>query len=291
MEKAEIMQKLNGAEWLHSFELLPGITTPGRIPCGAKYLFDSRYRLPVSLSGLKAIDIGTWDGAYAFELERRGADVVAVDIQDPAYTGFNVAKELLQSKATYVRASVYDLSKVLETKFDIVCFLGLYYHLKAPVLAFEEVGRILKNDGRLLIEGECLRNWAPVPAEAATMQKAVVSKIQQDLESPATHASALQRLRSRLAGWRAARFAAKMANSDIPLTLFYAGAYKQDSSNWFIPNLACIREWLADAGLELVSHGFDDKAAPGQRFWGSARKVPHLDIPIEHGIFKAGDRW
>jgi hypothetical protein len=33
MEKTEILRKMNGIPWYHSFELLPGITTPGRSPC------------------------------------------------------------------------------------------------------------------------------------------------------------------------------------------------------------------------------------------------------------------
>ena len=261
VNKEEILNKINEVSWHHSFELLPGLLTPGTCHVNAKNIFDSRYEIPQSLSGLKILDIGAWDGPYSFELERRGADVVALDIQDPSLTGFNIAKEILQSRVKYIRASVYDLTKVLTEKFDIVLFLGVYYHLKCPVLAFEQISYILKNDGLMLIEGECLRNYAPVP----------------EIESKAKGSSLLKKAAL------PSGFIGDMAQSNIPVTLFYSGAYKNDPSNWFIPNFACIREWLSAAGLELISHGFRDKE-PTQRFWGIAKKTKDAEILLEHRI-------
>ena len=41
--------------------------------------------LPASLAGRRCLDVGTWDGFWAFEMERRGAaSVTAIDIEDPA---------------------------------------------------------------------------------------------------------------------------------------------------------------------------------------------------------------
>jgi 2-polyprenyl-3-methyl-5-hydroxy-6-metoxy-1,4-benzoquinol methylase len=54
------------------------------------------------------LDIGAWDGPFTFELERRGAQVTALDIQDPDVTVFNAVKEIKNSSATYVCGSVYD---------------------------------------------------------------------------------------------------------------------------------------------------------------------------------------
>jgi len=39
---------------------------------------------PTSLAGARCLDVGTHDGFWAFEMERRGADaVLAIDIADP----------------------------------------------------------------------------------------------------------------------------------------------------------------------------------------------------------------
>ena len=34
------------------------------------------------MSGMRALEVGTWDGFWAFEMERRGAEVVALDLDD-----------------------------------------------------------------------------------------------------------------------------------------------------------------------------------------------------------------
>ena len=31
---------------------------------------------------MRALDVGTWDGFWAFEMERRGAEVTALDLDD-----------------------------------------------------------------------------------------------------------------------------------------------------------------------------------------------------------------
>ena len=68
--------------WWHTIELAPGVVTPGwwdLRPTAA------RLPWPGSLQGLRCLDVGTMDGFWAFELERRGAgEVHAIDLADPA---------------------------------------------------------------------------------------------------------------------------------------------------------------------------------------------------------------
>src|SRR5215218_3870955 len=67
--------------WYHTIDLAAGVTTPG--------WFDLR---PVvdqmpwpDVRGKRCLDVGTYDGFLAFEMERRGAaEVVATDISDPS---------------------------------------------------------------------------------------------------------------------------------------------------------------------------------------------------------------
>src|SRR5690348_9346260 len=64
------------AAWYHTIELAPGVVTPGAVDLrnvAAKLL-------PDDLSGKRALDVGTFDGFWAFEMERRGAEVVALDV-------------------------------------------------------------------------------------------------------------------------------------------------------------------------------------------------------------------
>lgn len=78
MQVADRAEKLS---WYHSLELAPGYVTPGMFDLRAEV---SHYHLPERLDGLRALDVGTWDGFWAFEMERRGAKVVALDLDDEA---------------------------------------------------------------------------------------------------------------------------------------------------------------------------------------------------------------
>jgi tRNA (mo5U34)-methyltransferase len=107
--------------------------------------------VPARLDGLSVLDIGTCNGGAAFIAEQRGAErVVAVDIYDPSWFGFDQLAEALDSKAEFVKASVYQLPGVLAEEFDIVLFLGVLYHLRHPLLAIDSLRTLTR--GRLYIE-------------------------------------------------------------------------------------------------------------------------------------------
>ena len=67
--------------WYHTIDLPDGSSTPG--------YFDTRAAPPYvvwpdALRGGRCLDVGTFDGFWAFEMERRGAaEVVAIDVDDP----------------------------------------------------------------------------------------------------------------------------------------------------------------------------------------------------------------
>src|SRR3954452_18206247 len=120
--RSELIGSARDMSWYHTLEL-PGLVTDG--------WFDLRpyirhYRLPERMDGLRALDVGTWDGFWAFEMERRGAEVVALDLDDerdldwpprfrpnafsdqPRGRGFALAHELLDSRVERVVRSIYD---------------------------------------------------------------------------------------------------------------------------------------------------------------------------------------
>lgn len=294
IKKEEILKKIEKVYWYHKFEVLPGIITPGRFHVNAKEVFDI-YGIPKTLHGLKALDIGTWDGPYAFELENRGASVTAFDIQDPNCTGFNIAKEIRRSNVRYIQASVYNLSEVLREKFDIICFFGVYYHLKYPLLAFEQIHAVLSDDGLLLIEGECLRNYVEtLDGQSISAKPRCRNKVAKKIRCFVNHRvsgiykfipNIVKKCYRNLFSKRSLDFVATMADSDIPLTLFYPEKYKNDSSNWFIPNLACLRSWLLTSALELKSYHFYENF-PHQRMRGIVKKIKDRKIIPEHALVK-----
>jgi SAM-dependent methyltransferase len=157
--------------WYHSIELAPGVVSSGQVDhreLAAKVL-------PDDLGGLRALDIGTFDGFWAFEMERRGADVVAIDVEtiDAAEwpplnrerlqrdsdamgvelgRGFRLAKEILGSNVERVVSSVYDLTpEAIGGPVDFIFEGAVLLHLRDPVAALERARGALRPDGRMLI--------------------------------------------------------------------------------------------------------------------------------------------
>ena len=146
--------------WYHTIDIGPGVTTPG--------WFDLRpvvEQMPwPDVRGKRCLDIGTFDGYFAFEMERRGAaEVVAVDVEDhllwdwppdyrsaelfrdpgfsgpPKGAGFRIAAELLGSKVDWRPINIYDLDPSEIGTFDIVICGSLLLHLRDPIRALEAV--------------------------------------------------------------------------------------------------------------------------------------------------------
>ena len=151
--------------WYHTIELAPGIATPG--------VFDLRPvvgRLPwPDVRGKRCLDVGTYDGFLAFELERRGAaEVVATDISDHAEwdhevrlaqestkfletiagekgAGFEIARELLGSSVEKVEINVYDLTPERVGDFDVVVCGSLLLHLRDPLRALAAIRSVCRD--------------------------------------------------------------------------------------------------------------------------------------------------
>jgi SAM-dependent methyltransferase len=247
-----IHRKMDSVRWYHTFEVLPGIVSPGQFAFNAAEVFET-LGVPHDLHGKRALDIGTWDGPVAFELEKRGADVDAIDVQDPTCTAFACAHELRQSKVRYTQMSVYDVAKRFPYKFDVIFFFGVYYHLKHPLLAFEALAEALAEGGRLYFEGELLLTYSETnKGERSTLDNRA------------------------------------LAESDVPLALCYTGDFKS-RSNWFIPNLACLKGWLEAVGLEMTTYGLycvpQEVGDPIQRISGVARKAAELGTIEENPLF------
>ena len=157
-----------GRQWYHTIELAPGVVTPGwfdtrRLP--------DRLPFPPTMEGMRCLDIGTFDGFWAFEMERRGAaHVVAIDILDPyawdwpygsdaatleeldrrkrAGSGFELVAQALESAVSRRELSIYDLDPDDVGEFDFVYLGSLLLHLRDPIGALSRVRSV--TSGQLL---------------------------------------------------------------------------------------------------------------------------------------------
>ncbi len=146
MTRHELQAAVDAVTWYHTIDLGHGIITPGVDPTPARLAV---LGLPSDLNGRSVLDIGAWDGAFAFEAERRGARrVMAVDsfcwsgAGWGTKAGFECAKRVLQSRVEDREVEVMDLSPDSVGVFDLVLCLGVLYHMKHPLMALERVASV-----------------------------------------------------------------------------------------------------------------------------------------------------
>jgi tRNA (mo5U34)-methyltransferase len=176
--------------WWHSIDVGNGVTTPGAKSAGELAHELEAIRLP-DLTGRTVLDIGGWDGFFAFEAERRGAARVTVldhymwslDIpaqQDywrrcmaqgvaprayheteywhpdalPGRAGFDTARELRGSGVEPVVGDFATMDLAPLGRFDVVLFLGVLYHLTDPLGALRRLASLTRE--RAIIETEAV---------------------------------------------------------------------------------------------------------------------------------------
>ncbi len=140
---ANLITELSSKGWYHSIELPDGSVIPGLLTLEQLRNNLAQYPVPDDLRGKRVLDIGAWDGWYSFEMERRGAEVVSVDVVE--LDTFRTARELRGSKIEFVLSDIYHLTPERLGRFDIVLCLGVLYHLKHPLLGLERVCALSKD--------------------------------------------------------------------------------------------------------------------------------------------------
>ena len=130
-------------KWFHTIDLGNGVITPGVDDFPKKL---KKLGMPEDLRGMSVLDIGAWDGFFSFEAERRGASrVLATDSFCwggegwGTKAGFELAGKALNSKVEDMEIDVLDISPEKVGIFDLVLFLGVFYHMRYPLLALERV--------------------------------------------------------------------------------------------------------------------------------------------------------
>lgn len=212
--------------WFHNLHLPDGTQTApnhrlGDFPaCKWGEIAD---HLPENLSGWSALDVGCNAGFYSFELARRGADVLGIDVEDRYLNQAHWAAEKfgLRDSVTFSAMQVYDLARS-DRRFDLVLFLGVFYHLRYPLLALDILARRVN---RILV------------FQSLTMpgDEAVDGRADHDFED---------RDAFTLPGW--------------PKMAFVEECFAGDPTNWWVPNPAAIEAMLRSTGLHVTGRPSHD---------------------------------
>ena len=209
------------APWFHNLHLPDGSQTAPDHPLGDFPAFkwrDIGAQLPDDLSGWTALDIGCNSGFYSIELARRGAQVTAID-KDPHFlrqAHWAVEQFKLQDRITVKEAQVYDLATWTE-RFDLILFLGVFYHLRYPLLGLdivaEKVNRLMVFQ-TLTMPG---MEEAAIPADFGIDGRQIMLE----------------------AGW--------------PKMAFIEKELAGDPTNWWAPNHSAIVAMLRTTGLRVTA--------------------------------------
>jgi tRNA (mo5U34)-methyltransferase len=173
--------------------------------------------LPDDFSGWTALDIGCNAGFYTFELARRGADVTGIDVDERylAQARWAARQYGLEDQARFERMQVYDLAHRAE-QFDLVLFMGVFYHLRYPMLGLDIVAQKVR---RLLV------------FQSLSVRGEEVHDTPCNLDWP-------ERDAMRDPGW--------------PKLAFIEHRFGGDPTNWWAPDRACTEAMLRSAGMRIV---------------------------------------
>jgi tRNA (mo5U34)-methyltransferase len=213
--------------WFHNLHLPDGTQTAPEHPLGDFPRYKWRElapHLPEDLRGWSVLDIGCNAGFYSFELAARGADVLGVD-PDPhflAQAQWACRQFDMTERVRFERMQVYDLARLEET-FDLVLFMGVFYHLRYPMLGLDIVSQRVR---RLLVF--------------------------QSVQMPGKLASSCEHWNPGLDEREA------FLADDWPKLAFVEHHFSSDPTNWWLPNPEAMDAMLRSCGLRVVGHPYEE---------------------------------
>jgi tRNA (mo5U34)-methyltransferase len=219
--------------WFHNFEIARDVWTNGNgTGPGANYparRWQHVQPLFANLAGKSCLDVGCSSGFFSLKAKELGATRVrGIDSgeQVGAIHQARFASEVLGLAATFETISVYDLSRI-DDRFDTVIFMGVFYHLRHPLVALEAIRSVCT--GSLIFQTITTPNGMKV----------------NELDSQTT---ANVGLNSRV-----------MHDHRFPTVRFVEGQIAGDSSCWFVPNVQAVAAMLRTCGFVPEEFIFPDE--------------------------------
>jgi len=106
----------------------------------------------VNLAELSVLDVGAWNGFFSFEAKRRGAArVLATDSYcwaHPDFQGresFDLARSALGLHVDALEVDVSQLSPKTVGEFDVVLYLGVFYHRYDAIESLAKIAGLAKH--------------------------------------------------------------------------------------------------------------------------------------------------
>ena len=140
--------------WWHTIDLGNGMVTPGFKTADIMQQEFKNTFSQLDVRGKSVLDVGAWNGGFSIEAARRGASrVVAIDHYTWNHPSFNGRKsfDFAVNHSGYSNIEAVDIDLDSSTlslsflgQFDIVLYLGVFYHLFDPIAATREISALAK---------------------------------------------------------------------------------------------------------------------------------------------------
>lgn len=202
--------------WYHKIKIGDYIT-PGWAP-----LKPESYNIPEDLSGMRVLDIGSWDGYWAYKALERGAkEVVAIDnfsdrlgLLDSrnAWDTFLFCRKELGYTEDVCKCIDFDIEKddlQILGKFDIIFFFGTIYHLECPSLALKNIASLANPGCSIYVESAICDDYSPYTRENVGH------------------------------------------GSNMVMEYYPKKEYGNNDSNWWVPTLRCLKSMISSAGFSI----------------------------------------
>ena len=209
--------------WFHNYEIASGVwTNPlGQSP-GVEYPL-TRWQLIEPLlpdvQGKACLDIGCSSGFFSLKLKELGAAyVLGIDSgeQLAAIEQAQFAANTLQLDVDFRVLSAYDLATI-GRQFDLVLFMGVFYHLRHPLVALEAARSVCRD---------------------TMMFQTITTKHERKLSELDTYPRRHVGLHSSV-----------LESDDFPGLRFVEGSLDDDVTCWFVPNLQAVVAMLRSTGF------------------------------------------
>jgi tRNA (mo5U34)-methyltransferase len=200
--------------------------------------------LPDSLAGMTVLDIGCNAGFYSLEMKRRGADrVVGIDSDERYLRQARFVAEATGADIEFLHMPVWEIAQLGE-RFDLVIFMGVFYHLRHPLLALDLIHEHVARD--LLLFQSMQRGGGEV------------IRLAEDYDF---------------------NDAVPFGDAGFPKMHFVENRFAHDETNWWIPNGACVEAMLRSSGFSIESHPEEEVYLCRRRAIAVPPDGPHCVYP------------
>jgi tRNA (mo5U34)-methyltransferase len=225
---------LNRFYWYHTIDLGDGLVTPGEYDHRP---FLNRFDFPADMSNMSVLDVGSATGFFAFEFEKRGANVTSIEL--PSLADWDMPSGH-DSEQTLSELTQYHRAKNFEETY--------YLHLDGPFRFCHERMR-----SKVARHYSTIYNLASGELKNQKFDLVFLGDILLHLFSPLHALNVVTQLcRHHLIIFQVL----SGGDESQPLMLYAGGRSRQgDSRTWWHPNRACLEQMLQRLGFQNVYLG------------------------------------